>query len=151
MICSPSVARGVVLAPAIALALAGCGSSSNTGLSHADGARLHADIAAVRAAASRHDAQQAALSLIAFRRQVTRLAAQHKLTSAQSASLLAGAQQAQARVALDVKPAAPAASTAPATTTPATSSTPAAPAAPAGKGPGHGHGKHGKGEGDGGD
>jgi hypothetical protein len=110
----------------IAIASAGCGASSHSGLSSADAARLRSDIAAARTAATRHEASQAASSLVGLRQQVSRLAAQHKLTKAQAQALETGAEQAQARVALDVKPA-------PATPTTAAPATPttAAPATPA--------------------
>jgi hypothetical protein len=138
----------------LATGSAGCGSSGHRGLSSADASRLRAEIAAARTAVARHEALQAASSLVAFRRQVGRLAVEHKLTSAQAQALQAGAQQAQARVALDVKPAPV---TTPATTTPATTTAaPAPPAPPASPGPpgkGKGHDKHHGpgGKGDGGD
>jgi hypothetical protein len=129
---------GLTIALWMALAAAGCGASSHSSLSSSDAARLRADIAAARTAAARHDAQQAASSLVALRKQVSRLAGQHKLTASQAQALETGAEQAQARVALDVKPA-------PATPTTAAPATPAAPAAP-GKAKGHdkhkGPGKH---------
>jgi hypothetical protein len=138
----------------LAVALAGCGSSARPQLGRGDAQRLHSDLAAVRAAAARHDSQQADASLLAFAQQVTRLAVQRKLTSDEARELLTGAQRAQARVAVEVRPA----------TSPATSATPApapsAPAAPAGPAPkqdkgkppkppkDHGHDKH-EGDGDG--
>jgi hypothetical protein len=150
-----SQALGLLATLALAVGSAGCGSSGRGGLTNADSARLRADIAAARTAAANHQGTQAASSLVALRQQVGRLAAQHKLTTAQAQALETGAEQAQARVALDVKaaPAAPAA--------PATSSTPAPaapPPGPAGKAKGHdkpgkhgGPGKGGDGQGDGGD
>jgi hypothetical protein len=139
----------VAAALVLAVGSAGCGSSGHSGLGSADAARLRADIAAARTAAAHHQGTQAASSLVALRQQVGRLAAQHKLTSAQAQALETGAEQAQARVALDVK-AAPAA--------PATSSTPAPaspPPGPPGKAKGHdkhgGPGGGGDGQGDGGD
>ena len=138
---STNAALGVTVAFLIAAGMAGCGAAAHSGLSSADAARLRADIAAARTAAARHQAPQAASSLVALRRQVSRLAAQHKLTTA----------QAQARVALDVKPApapAPAAPATPTTTAPAAPA-PAAGPGPPGKAKGHdkhkGLGKHGEG------
>jgi hypothetical protein len=122
----------------LATGSAGCGSSGHSRLSSADAARLRADIAAARTAAGRHEAPQAASSLVAFRQQVGRLAAENKLTTAQAQALQAGAQQAQARVALDVKPA-PAPT--PATTT-AAPTPPAPPASPGPPGKAKGHDKH---------
>lgn len=121
----------------MAIGSAGCGSSGATGgLSSADASQLRADIAAAKAAATRHDAQQAAASLVAFRQRVTRLTSEHKLTAGQAQALETGAQQAQARIALDVKPA-PAPS--PETTTITTPAPQApAPANPPGKHEGHG-------------
>lgn len=113
---------------ALAVVLAGCGSSARPQLGRGDARRLHSDLAAVRVAAARHEPQQADASLLAFAKQVTRLAVQRKLTSGQARELLTGAQRAHARVAVEVKPAAPAA--------------PTPPAAPAGRpGPGNGVGK----------
>jgi hypothetical protein len=149
---STNAALGVTVAFLIAGGMAGCGAAAHSGLSSADAARLRADIAAARTAAARHEGPQAASSLVALRRQVSRLAAQHKLTTAQAQALETGAEQAQARVALDVKPA-PAAQAPPAPATPTTTA-PAAPAPAAGPGPhgkakGHdkhkGPGKHGEG------
>ena len=143
----------------MAIGMAGCGASGHNGLSSADAARLRADIAAARTAAARHEAPQAAASLVALRQQLSRLAAQHKLTASQAQALETGAEQAQARVALDVSPA-PAAATTPVTTTaPAAQPAPAGPPAPGppGKDKGKGHDKHGgpgkngDGHGDGGD
>jgi hypothetical protein len=153
---STNAALGLAVALLIAGGMAGCGAVGHSDLSSADAARLRADIAAARTAAARHEAPQAASSLVALRRQVSRLAAQHKLTTAQAQALETGAEQAQARVALDVKPAPAPAPATPSTTTPATPTTtaPAAPAPAAGPGPlgtakGHdkhkGPGKHGKG------
>jgi hypothetical protein len=140
---------GMTIALLMAIGSAGCGSSGHNGLSSADAARLRADIAAARTAAARHEAPQVASSLVALRQQVSRLAAQHKLTASQAQALETGAEQAQARVALDVKPA-------PATPTTAAPAAPAPPApSPPGKAKGHdkhkGPGKHGDGHGDGGD
>lgn len=140
-------ALGLVAALLVATGSAGCGATARSGLSSADVSRLRADIAAAKTAAARHEAPQAASSLIAFRQRVSRLEAQHKLTTAQAQALETGAQQAQARVALDVRPA-PAAPPATVTTT-----TPApAPPAPPGKAKGHddehGPGKPGHGPGD---
>ena len=143
----------------MALAAAGCGASSHSGLSSSDAARLRSDIAAARTAAARHEAPQAASSLVALRRQVSRLAAQHKLTASQAQALETGAEQAQARVALDVKQTTVAAPATPTTAAPATPTTaaPAAPAPAAGPGPpgkAKGHDKKDKGpgkHGDGGD
>ena len=112
---STNAALGVTVALLIASGTAGCGAAGRRGLSNADAARLRADIAAARTAAARHEAPRAASSLLALRRQVSRLASQHKLTAAQAQALETGAEQAQARVALDVKPA-----LAPAPTTPTT-------------------------------
>jgi hypothetical protein len=151
---SARVALGLVAAFGVVIGSTGCGSSGHNGLSSADVARLRADIAAARTAAARHEAPQAASSLVALRQQVSRLEAQHKLTPSQAQALETGAQQAQARVALDVKPA-----PAPTPATPTTAA-PAQPASPAGPGPpgkakGHdkhkGPGKHGDGPGDAGD
>lgn len=145
---STNAALGVTVAFLIAGGMAGCGAAAHSDLSSADAARLRADIAAARTAAARHEAPQAASSLVALRRQVSRLAAQHKLTTAQAQGLETGAEQAQARVALDVKPAPAPAPATPTTTAPA----PPAPAAgpgPPGKAKGHdkhkGKGKHGEG------
>jgi hypothetical protein len=150
---SAKVALCLAAAWFFAIGMTACGSTGHNGLSSADAARLHADVAAARTAALRHEAPQAASSLVAFRRQVTRLAAEHKLTTAQAQSLDTGAQQAQARVALDVR-STPAPNTT--TPTPAAQPAPAAPpaAGPPGKAKGHdkhkGQGKHGGGPGDGG-
>ena len=100
---SARVALGLVAAVGVAVGSAGCGSSGHNGLSSADAARLRADIAAARTAAARHEAPQAASSLVALRQQVSRLAAQHKLTPSQAQALETGAEQAQARIALDVE------------------------------------------------
>jgi hypothetical protein len=132
---------GLTIAILMAIASAGCGASSHSGLSSADAARLRSDIASARTAAARHQASQAASSLVALRQQVSRLADQHKLTPAQARALETGAEQAQARVALDVKqaptPATPTPTTAaPATPAPATPA-PAAGPAPPGKAKGH--------------
>ena len=138
---STNAALGVTVAFLIAGGMAGCGAAAHSGLSSADAARLRADIAAARTAAARHEGPQAASSLVALRRQVSRLAAQHKLTTAQAQALETGAEQAQARVALDAQPA-PAAPAAPATPT---TTAPAAPAPAAGPGPAgkaKGHDKH---------
>lgn len=144
------VALALLAALSLTLGSAGCGSSVGRGsLSGADAARLRADVDAARKAASHHEAEQAASSLLAFRQQVTRLAAEHKLTRAQAQALQTTAQQAQARVALDVKAAPP---PSPATTT-ITTPAPTAPAGPPGKDKGHGKppkDKHGP-QGDGGD
>jgi hypothetical protein len=133
----------------VGIALTGCGSSGHSGLSSAEAARLHADIAAARTAAARHQGSQAASSLVSLRQQVARLAAEHKLTTAQAQALEIGAEQAQARVALDVRPA-PATATTPAAPTPAPT-----PPGPPGKAKGHdkhgGPGGGGHGHGDGGD
>lgn len=148
---STNAALGVTVAFLIAGGMAGCGAAAHSGLSSADAAQLRADIAAARTAAARHEAPQAASSLVALRRQVSRLAAQHKLTTAQAQALETGAEQAQARVALDVKPApapAPASPATPTTTAPAAPA-PAAGPGPPGKAKGHdkhkGPGKHGEG------
>jgi hypothetical protein len=145
---SARVALGLVAALGVAIGSAGCGSSGHNGLSTADASRLRADIAAARTAAARHEAPQAASSLVALRQQVSRLASEHKLTAAQAQALEPGAQQAQARVALDVKPAPARAPATPATAAPAQPATPAGPAPP-GKAKGHdkhkGPGKHGHG------
>jgi hypothetical protein len=133
----------------VATASAGCGATARSGLSSADASRLRADIAAAKTAAARHEAPQAASSLIAFRQQVSRLEAQHKLTTAQAQALETGAEQAQARVALDVR-AAPAPP--PATVTTSTPAPAPTPPAPPGKAKGHddkhGPGKPGHGPGD---
>ncbi|MGZ4259000.1 MAG: hypothetical protein ACXVS6_24005 [Solirubrobacteraceae bacterium] len=148
------VALGLVAAVGVAVGSAGCGSSGHNGLSSADAARLRADIAAARAAAARHEAPQAASSLVALRQQVSRLAAQHKLTPSQAQALETGAEQAQARIALDVRPAPAAAPTPPA---PTAQPAPAGPPAPGPPGKAKGHQKHGRpdahgdGNGDGGD
>ncbi|MGZ4219315.1 MAG: hypothetical protein ACXVH3_08030 [Solirubrobacteraceae bacterium] len=148
------VALGLVAAVGVAVGSAGCGSSGHNGLSSADAARLRADIAAARAAAARHEAPQAASSLVALRQQVSRLAAQHKLTPSQAQALETGAEQAQARIALDVRPA-PAA--APTPLAPTAQPAPAGPPAPGPPGKAKGHQKHGRpdahgdGNGDGGD
>lgn len=153
---STNAALGVTVALLIATATAGCGAAAHNGLSSADAARLRTDIAAARTAAARHDAPQAASSLVAFRQQVTRLAAAHELSAGQAQVLETGAQQAQARVPLDVKPAPAPTPATPTTAAPAAPPT-AAPAAPGppGKAKGHdkpkGPGKHGDGPGDGGD
>jgi hypothetical protein len=140
---------GLTIALLTALAAAGCGASSHSGLSSSDAARLRSDIAAARTAAARHEAPQAASSLVALRRQVSRLAAQHKLTASQAQALETGAEQAQARVALDVKQATVAAPATPTTAAPATPAPPAGPRPP-GKAKRHdkkdkGPGKHGDG------
>jgi hypothetical protein len=151
---SARVALGLVAAVGVAVGSAGCGSSGHNGLSSADAARLRADIAAARTAAARHEAPQAASSLVALRQQVSRLAAQHKLTPSQAQALETGAEQAQARIALDVRPA-PTAAPTPATTT--AEPAPAGPPAPGPPGKAKGHDKHGgpadhgDGHGDGGD
>jgi hypothetical protein len=144
---STNAALGVTVALLIASGTPGCGAAGHGGLSGADAARLRADIAAARTAAARHEAPQAASSLVALRRQVSRLAAQHKLTTAQAQALETGAEQAQARVVLDVKPPPAAAPAAPTTTSPA------APTPAGTPGKAKGHDKHkGPGEkGDGGD
>jgi hypothetical protein len=135
----------------VATGSTGCGATARSGLSSADASRLRADIAAAKRAAARHEAPQAASSLVAFRQQVSRLEAQHKLTAAQAQTLETGAEQAQARVALDVKPAPTPPPATVTTTTPAPAPTPTPPAPP-GKGKGHddehGPGKHGHGPGD---
>jgi hypothetical protein len=145
---SARVALGLVAALGVAIGFAGCGSSGHNGLATADAARLRADIAAARTAAARHDAPQAASSLVALRQQVSRLAAEHKLTTSQAQALETGAQQAQARVALDVRPAPAPAPATPTTAAPAQPATPAGPGPP-GKAKGHdkhkGPGKHGHG------
>ncbi|MGZ4331125.1 MAG: hypothetical protein ACXVXL_24350, partial [Solirubrobacteraceae bacterium] len=133
------VALGLVAAVGVAVGSAGCGSSGHNGLSSADAARLRADIAAARAAAARHEAPQAASSLVALRQQVSRLAAQHKLTPSQAQALETGAEQAQARIALDVRPA-PAA--APTPLAPTAQPAPAGPPAPGPPGKAKGHQKH---------
>jgi hypothetical protein len=127
----------------VATALTSCGATARSGLSSADASHLRADIAAARTAAARHEAPQAASSLVAFRQQVSRLEAQHKLTRTQAQALETGAQQAQARVALDVKPA-PTPPPATVTTTTAAPAPPT-PAAPPGKAKGHDD-KHGPGK-----
>jgi predicted small lipoprotein YifL len=151
---SAKLVSAPVVALVLSMALAGCGSSGHSGLSSADAARLRADIAAARTAAARHEAPQAASSLVAFRRQVTRLAAEHKLSAGEAQALETGAEQAQARVPLDVKPAPAPAPTTPTTAAPVPPAVPAAPGPP-GKAKGHdkheGPGKHGDGPGDGGD
>ncbi|MGZ4284074.1 MAG: hypothetical protein ACXVHB_07855 [Solirubrobacteraceae bacterium] len=89
-----------------------------------------------------------------MRQQVSRLAAQHKLTPSQAQALETGAEQAQARIALDVRPAPAAAPTPPA---PTAQPAPAGPPAPGPPGKAKGHQKHGRpdahgdGNGDGGD
>ena len=143
---------GLAIALWTALAAAGCGASSHSGLSSSDAARLRAEIAAARTAAARYDAPQAASSLVALRNQVSRLAAQHKLTASQAQALETGAEQAQARVALDVKQAPASAPATPTTAAPAAPA-PAAGPGPPGKAKGHdkkdkGPGKHGDGGGD---
>lgn len=140
--------RLIVGLAVLATALAGCGSSATPQLGRGDAQRLHSDIAAVRAAAARDDPQRADASLLAFAQQVTRLAAERKLTSDEAHGLLTGAQRAQARVAVEVKQAAAAAPAAP-----AAQPAPAAQAGPGnGKDKGKGHDKHGGGgKGDGGD
>jgi hypothetical protein len=139
---------GLAAALMIAGGIAGCGGAGHSDLSSADAARLRADIAAARTAAARHEAPQAASSLVALRRQIARLAAEHKLTTAQAQALETGAEQAQARVALDVKPAPVQAPATPTTTAPAAPAPAPAPAPP-GKAKGHdkhkGPDKHGKG------
>ena len=151
---SARVALGLVAALGVAIGSAGCGSSGHDGLSSAESARLRADIDAARTAAARHEAPQAASSLLALRQQVSRLASEHKLTTSQAQALEIGAQQAQARVALDVKPAPAAPPATPTTAAPAQPAPPASPGPP-GKAKGHdkhkGPGKHGDGPGDGGD
>jgi hypothetical protein len=133
----------------------GCGARARSGLSSADASRLRADIAAARTAAAHHQAPRAASSLVAFRQQVSRLAAQHKLTTAQAQALETGAQQAQARVALDVKPA-PAPPPATVTTTTPAAAPPTSPGPPGPPGKAkkhdkpHGPGKPRHGPGDGG-
>jgi hypothetical protein len=145
---STNAALGLAVAFLIAGGMAGCGAAAHSGLSSADAARLRADIAAARTAAAGHEAPQAASSLVALRRQVSGLAAQHKLTTAQAQALETGAEQAQARVALDVKPALAPAPATPTTTAPAAPA-PAAGPGPPGKAKGHekhkGPGKHGDG------
>jgi hypothetical protein len=143
------LALGLVAALLVATGSTGCGATVRSGLSSADASRLRADIAAAKTAAARHEAPQAASSLVAFRQQVSRLQAQHKLTTAQAQALETGAQQAQARVALDVKPApAPPPATV-TTTTPAPAPTPPPPPGKAkGHDDKHGPGKHGHGPGD---
>lgn len=148
------VALGLLAALLVAISSAGCGSSTSGsgGLSSTDAAQLRADVAAARTAASRQEAQQAAAGLVAFRQRVTRLAAEHKLTAAQAQALETGAQQAQARIALDVK--APPTPTTTITTPAPPSPTPPAPAGPPGKAKEHpkppGKDKHGR-KGHGGD
>lgn len=147
------LAVGLLAALLMATGSTGCGATARSALTSADASRLRVDIAAARTAAARHQASQAASSLVAFRQQVSRLEAQHKLTTVQAQALETGAQQAQARVALDVKPA-PAAPPATVTmTTPAPATSPGS-QGPPGKAKGHdkhGPGKHGHGPGDGGD
>jgi pyruvate/2-oxoglutarate dehydrogenase complex dihydrolipoamide acyltransferase (E2) component len=142
------LALGLLAALLVTTGSTSCGATDRSGLSSADASRLRADIAAARKAAARHEAPQAASSLVAFRQQVSRLEAQHKLTTAQAQALETGAQQAQARVALDVRPA-PAPPQATVTTTaPAPAPTPPAPPAPPappGKAKGHDD-KHGPGK-----
>ncbi len=151
---STNAALGLTVGFLIAIGTTACGSTDHHGLSSADAARLRAELATARTAAARDEAPQAASSLVAFRQQVVRLAARRELTAAQAQALELGAQQAQARVALDVRPAPV---TPPATPTTAAPAPPAAPAAPGppGKAKGHdkheGPGKHGGGPGGGGD
>jgi len=145
---STHVSLGLTITLLMAIGTAGCGASGHSGLSSADAARLRSDIAAARTAAARHEASQAASSLVALRQQVSRLAAEHKLTNAQAQALTTGAEQAQARVALDVKPAPTPTPATPTTAAPAAPAPPAGPGRP-GKAKGHdkkkGPGKHGEG------
>jgi hypothetical protein len=145
------LALGLLAALLVATGSTGCGAAARSGLSSADSARLRADIAAARTAAARHQAPQAASSLVAFRQQVSRLEAQHKLTTAQARALETGAQQAQARVALDVKPppAPPPATVTTTTPAPAAPTPPGPPGKAKGHDKKHGPGKHGDGSGDG--
>ena len=116
---------------------AGCGNSSNS-LATADAARLHRDVANIRAAANGHNPAAAHTAVRTLQVDISELRAANRLAPADAEILLSDAGQADRRVALEVR-----ARAAPA---PATTTTTAGPATtpPA---PGPGHGKHGKGKG----
>jgi hypothetical protein len=116
---------------------AGCGNSSPS-LATADAARLHRDVASIRAAANGHNPAAAHTAVRTLEADISELRAANRLAPADAEILLSDAGQADRRVALEVR-----ARAAPA---PATTTTTAGPATtpPA---PGPGHGKHGKGKG----
>jgi hypothetical protein len=132
--------RFLLLAPALCTAAAGCGGSS-TSLATADAARLHRDVASIRAAASGHNPAAAHAAVRTLEADVSRLRSAGRLAPADASVLLADAGQVDRKVPRQVTaPAAQATPTAPATV--------ATPQGPHGKGNGHGNGN---GDGDGGD
>jgi hypothetical protein len=132
----------------VATAVAGCGSRSSS-LAAGDAARLHQDVAGIRAAATGHNPQAAVSAVRTFEADVARLQATGRLARSDAAVLMSDAGQVDHRVGLELHaPPAPA-------PVPAPSAGPPPPGpGPAGKhGRDHGkhNGDHGPGGGDGGD
>ncbi|HVS28235.1 MAG TPA: hypothetical protein VHE14_01710 [Solirubrobacteraceae bacterium] len=140
------------VASAIAVLIAGCGSGHSANrLTAAEQSSLRARVAETRLAADGHDARKADQRLGALARQIHRLRSHDKLSLEQAQALETSVNQAEARVAVDVKlpaqssPTPPAISPAPPATTPQPA--PAVPKRPPGS---HGGGDQGGGDGGGG-
>ena len=125
----------MVLAFVVALALVGCGSTSNDGLSGAAGRQLQMLVGQVRRAAAAHDRAGAERSLASLQRAAASYEKSGAIGKDRAARILADATRVQARLALLTTT-----STIP-VTVPTTSTEPPGP----GQGKGHGNG-HDKGD-----
>ena len=99
--------QGLVAALLAALALAGCGSGSHTGLRPADREGLLKRVALIRESAGAGDLPTTQRRLRGFAREVAQLERAGELDAATAAALVLGATRANTRAAAEVVPPAP--------------------------------------------